>query len=427
MRRRRTRRPTSRWTTTQCPRSSGSSRGDTAPRSRGGPRTARSGDDHTRGAPGTARDPVLGIPALQSEVSSGAAGSGGTSVGVSDRGTLDPDVTGATRVGGRRQRWRHARPGRRARARWRARRGRSRGRRRLTRRGRCTERRVRHSGRRHRECRCHRDFSGRRRLGQHVPDFRPHLGGDVARQRDTSPSRRRQPPWALHPAVPHGRVQCRQWKSPQSLQRRARHRRAWCRPAHPRLAWPRRGAVSLPPPAAAGMVPTAVTGSVGSERGDAADAVLGADQPLDTAGLATTISGVLSRGSGTYNVVLNLHPPELGQVQARLSLRGDMLQVDLSPEHAATHDALESALPDLREHLAQGGVEVDVTLGDPGAPRQARNGRRDRTGLRPRSRDRCRCVGGLHAVRNDTLRAARTGRPPPPRVVTASSDRRDST
>ncbi len=88
---------------------------------------------------------------------------------------------------------------------------------------------------------------------------------------------------------------------------------------------------------------------------------------LDTAGLATSISGALSRGSGSYNVVLNLHPPELGQVQATLSLRGDQLQVDLSPEHAAAHDALESALPALREHLAQGGVEVDVTLGDPGA------------------------------------------------------------
>ncbi len=110
--------------------------------------------------------------------------------------------------------------------------------------------------------------------------------------------------------------------------------------------------------------------SVGSVRADATDAGLGSDEPLDTAGLATTISGVLSRGSGTYNVVLNLHPPELGQVQARLSLRGDLLQVDLSPEHATAHDALESALPDLREQLAQRGVEVDVTLGDPGAAQQ---------------------------------------------------------
>ena len=77
---------------------------------------------------------------------------------------------------------------------------------------------------------------------------------------------------------------------------------------------------------------------------------------LDSAGLATNISGVLSRGSGNYNVVLNLHPPELGQVQARLSLRGDLLQVDLSPEHAAAHDALESALPALREQLGPSGA-----------------------------------------------------------------------
>ncbi len=126
--------------------------------------------------------------------------------------------------------------------------------------------------------------------------------------------------------------------------------------------------------ATGGIAPPAVAVAVETELGGDATELMGAtgaaDVSLDTAGLATSISGALSRGSGSYNVVLNLHPPELGQVQATLSLRGDQLQVDLSPEHAAGRDALESALPALREHLAQGGVEVDVTLGDPGTAHQ---------------------------------------------------------
>jgi flagellar hook-length control protein FliK len=126
----------------------------------------------------------------------------------------------------------------------------------------------------------------------------------------------------------------------------------------------------LASPAAAGLASTTPTDSVASARADGRDGTSAEDVGLDSTGLATNISGVLSRGSGNYNVVLNLHPPELGQVQARISLRGDLLQVDLSPEHAAAHDALESALPALRDHLAQAGVEVDVTLGDPGAAHQ---------------------------------------------------------
>jgi flagellar hook-length control protein FliK len=123
-------------------------------------------------------------------------------------------------------------------------------------------------------------------------------------------------------------------------------------------------AAGLPSASAVSDGPAAVSGST---RLDVATAAGAGDDLMDTTGLATSISGVLTGGNGNYNVVLNLHPPELGQVQARLMLRGDQLQVDLSPDHAAAHDALESALPALREHLAQGGMEVDVTLGDPGA------------------------------------------------------------
>ena len=63
---------------------------------------------------------------------------------------------------------------------------------------------------------------------------------------------------------------------------------------------------------------------------------------------------------------VSLHPPELGQVRALLSLQGDVLHVTLTPEHASGFDALSDALPTLHDQLAGGGVEVHVSLGQPG-------------------------------------------------------------
>jgi flagellar hook-length control protein FliK len=67
-------------------------------------------------------------------------------------------------------------------------------------------------------------------------------------------------------------------------------------------------------------------------------------------------------------VQVSLHPPELGEVRALLSLQGDMLHVTLTPEHASGFEALSDAMPTLRDQLAGGGVEVHVTLGHPGDP-----------------------------------------------------------
>ena len=65
---------------------------------------------------------------------------------------------------------------------------------------------------------------------------------------------------------------------------------------------------------------------------------------------------------------VSLHPPELGEVRALLSLQGDVLHVTLTPEHSSGFDALSDAMPALHEQLAGGGVEVHVTLGQPGDP-----------------------------------------------------------
>ena len=87
---------------------------------------------------------------------------------------------------------------------------------------------------------------------------------------------------------------------------------------------------------------------------------------VDLGDLAASISRPLAAGSGDYSVQVSLHPPELGQVRALLSLQGDVLHVTLTPEHASGFDALSDALPTLHDQLAGGGIEVHVSLGQPG-------------------------------------------------------------
>ena len=87
---------------------------------------------------------------------------------------------------------------------------------------------------------------------------------------------------------------------------------------------------------------------------------------LDIGDLAASISRPLAAGGGDYSVQVSLHPPELGQVRALLSLQGDVLHVTLTPEHSSGFDALSDALPTLHDQLAGGGVEVHVSLGQPG-------------------------------------------------------------
>jgi hypothetical protein len=107
-----------------------------------------------------------------------------------------------------------------------------------------------------------------------------------------------------------------------------------------------------------------------------ADGAVGtAASTLDVGDLAASISRPLAAGNGDYSVQVSLHPPELGEVRALLSLQGDVLHVTLTPEHASGFDALSDAIPALHEQLAGGGVEVNVTLGQPGDT-QGEEGRR---------------------------------------------------
>jgi Flagellar hook-length control protein FliK len=88
---------------------------------------------------------------------------------------------------------------------------------------------------------------------------------------------------------------------------------------------------------------------------------------LDVDALSGTISRPLSDGNGTYTVTVALHPPELGHLQAVMSLDGNDLQVSLAAQTQTGHDALANATNALKDQLARGGVNVNVTLRDPGS------------------------------------------------------------
>jgi flagellar hook-length control protein FliK len=89
---------------------------------------------------------------------------------------------------------------------------------------------------------------------------------------------------------------------------------------------------------------------------------------LDVDGLSGSISRPLSGGNGSYTVVVAMHPADLGHMRAVMSLDGNDLQVSITPQSQAGHDALAKAAESLRSQLAGNGLNVNVTLRDPGSP-----------------------------------------------------------
>jgi len=89
--------------------------------------------------------------------------------------------------------------------------------------------------------------------------------------------------------------------------------------------------------------------------------------PVNLKYLSEVISRPLSNGNGTYTVVIALHPSELGQLQAVVSLERDELRVFITPQTQAGHTAMSTNVDALKTQLAQGGMSVNVTLRDPGS------------------------------------------------------------
>lgn len=72
---------------------------------------------------------------------------------------------------------------------------------------------------------------------------------------------------------------------------------------------------------------------------------------------------VWQTGGGTQHASLRLDPPELGPVEVRVSVKHDQAHVQFSAQHGVVREAIEDAIPRLRELLAQSGLNLaDVNV-----------------------------------------------------------------
>ncbi len=75
----------------------------------------------------------------------------------------------------------------------------------------------------------------------------------------------------------------------------------------------------------------------------------------------------------TQGAELRLNPPHLGHINVRISINDDQAHVTFTSQHASVRDAVEAALPRLREMLADSGLNlanVDVSSQQGGFGRQ---------------------------------------------------------
>ncbi len=81
---------------------------------------------------------------------------------------------------------------------------------------------------------------------------------------------------------------------------------------------------------------------------------------------------------------LRLNPKHLGPVEVRIEIRNEQANITFSAHHAVTRDALEAAVPRLREMLGEAGLmlaNADVSQQQPGRGQQ--EGERGRQGNHP--------------------------------------------
>ncbi|MDX3894111.1 flagellar hook-length control protein FliK [Pusillimonas sp.] len=166
-------------------------------------------------------------------------------------------------------------------------------------------------------------------------------------------------------------------------------------------------AVEAPAAASAGASPFAQTGTASFP---AASAIA---TPLHHADWNTDFGRrviMLARDAhgGTQTAELRLDPPELGPLRISISLNDGMANAVFVSAHASVRQAVESALPQLSQQLAQAGISLGQThVGDHG---QAGFAFHDEGG---QSGGRAPGAGAGHAAAADAS--------PPPRVSVASN------
>ena len=62
--------------------------------------------------------------------------------------------------------------------------------------------------------------------------------------------------------------------------------------------------------------------------------------------------------AGQQSAILHVSPPELGPIEVRIDVAGDRANLSFTAQHADTRQALEHALPRLRDMLAESGIAL---------------------------------------------------------------------
>lgn len=87
----------------------------------------------------------------------------------------------------------------------------------------------------------------------------------------------------------------------------------------------------------------------------------------------------LSRG-GIQSAELKLHPAELGPIRVQVAVEDDAAKLTFTAPHAATREAIEQALPRLREMLSESGLTLAGTDINDTSTREDQAARRDAAG-----------------------------------------------
>jgi hypothetical protein len=80
--------------------------------------------------------------------------------------------------------------------------------------------------------------------------------------------------------------------------------------------------------------------------------------------MLSILSPVLNRPNGTHQISIEMHPADLGTIQATVTVQSGHVTVELNADHPGARQALGTALPDLRQQLGSGGRQANVFLGD---------------------------------------------------------------
>jgi flagellar hook-length control protein FliK len=95
--------------------------------------------------------------------------------------------------------------------------------------------------------------------------------------------------------------------------------------------------------------------------------------------VAGPVLALRARGDGSHQLIVALHPAELGPVNVHVRISGDAMTISLASTSETAHETLRDALPQLRAELQSAGLNsaslsLDLTSGGAGAfadPRQS--------------------------------------------------------